>query len=90
MLKCHPITAFIKNACKFQKKIFLNRVFSFKYMFPIRFTIHILDLMLLPKNSVPFALLSSDKSVFLCFNATQVGQILISVTIIFAYAHLLN
>ena len=36
------------------KKIFLIRVFWFKYMFPIKYKIRILDLILLPKNSVPF------------------------------------
>ena len=30
------------------------RVFWFKYIFPIKFKIRILDLMLMPKNSVPF------------------------------------
>ena len=35
------------------KKIFLIRVFWFEYIFPIKFKIHILDLTLLPKNSVP-------------------------------------
>ena len=30
------------------------RVFWFKYIFPIKYKIRILDLMLLPKNSVPF------------------------------------
>ena len=41
MLKCHPITAFIKKACKLQK-MFLIRVFWFKYLFPIKFKIRIL------------------------------------------------
>ena len=36
------------------KKIFLVRVFWLKYIFQIKFKIPILDLMLLPKNSVPF------------------------------------
>ena len=53
MLKIHPITAFMKMHADFQK-IFLIRVFWFKYIFPIKYKIHILDLMLLPKNSVPF------------------------------------
>ena len=53
MLKFHPITAFIKMHANFQKK-FLIRVFRFKYIFPIKYKIHILDLMFLPKNSVPF------------------------------------
>ena len=35
-------------------------------------------------------LVSSNKSVFLCFNATQVWKILISVTIFVAYAQLHN
>ena len=53
MLKCHPITAFMKTHANF-KKIFLIRVFWFKYIFLIKFEIRILDLILLPKNSVPF------------------------------------
>ena len=53
MLKCHPITAFMKTHANF-KKNFLIRVFWFKYIFTITFKIRILDLMLLPKNSVPF------------------------------------
>ena len=36
------------------KEIFLIRVFWFKYTFSIEFEIRILDLMLLPKNSVQF------------------------------------
>ena len=36
------------------KKIFLVRVFWLKYIFQIKFKSPILDLMLLPKNSVPF------------------------------------
>ena len=53
MLNCHPITAFLKTHANL-KKIFLIRVLWFKYIFPIKFEISILDLMLLPKNSVPF------------------------------------
>ena len=53
MLKCHPITAFMKMHAKL-KKIFWIRVLWFKYIFPIKFKIRILDLMLLLKNSVPF------------------------------------
>ena len=53
MLKCHPITAFMKTHANF-KKIFLIRVFRFKYIFPIKFNNRILYLMLLPKNGVPF------------------------------------
>ena len=53
MLKLHPITAFMKTYTNF-KKIFLVRVFCLKYIFQIKFEIPILDLMLLPKNSVPF------------------------------------
>ena len=49
MLKCHPITAFMKTHANF-KKIFLIRDFWFKYIFPIKFKICILDLMLLPKT----------------------------------------
>ena len=40
-----------ENACKLYKNIF-DRVFWFKYIFPIKYKIRILDLMLLPKNSV--------------------------------------
>ena len=36
------------------QKIFMIRVFWFKYIFPIKYKICTLDLMLLPKNSVPF------------------------------------
>ena len=53
MLKFHPITAFVKMHANFQK-IFLIRVFWIKYIFLIKYKIRILDLMLLPKNSVPF------------------------------------
>ena len=53
MLKCHPITTFMKTHANI-KKIFLIRVFWFKCIFPIKSKIRILDLMLLPKNSVPF------------------------------------
>ena len=50
MLKFHPITAIMKMHANFQK-IFLIRVFWFKYIFPIKYKIHILDLMLLPNKS---------------------------------------
>ena len=53
MLKFHPITAFIKMHANFQK-IFLIRAFWFRYIFPIKYKIRIIDLMLLPKSSVPF------------------------------------
>ena len=56
MLKFHPIPAFMKTYTNF-KKIFLQilvRVFWLKYIIRIKFKIIILDLMLLPKNSVPF------------------------------------
>ena len=55
MLKCNPnlITAFMKTHANINK-IFLIRVFWFKYIFPIKFKIRILDLMLLLENSVPF------------------------------------
>ena len=53
MLKCHPITAFMKTYANF-KQIFLITFFWFKYIFTIKFKIRILDLMLLPKNSVVF------------------------------------
>ena len=35
-------------------------------------------------------MVSSDKTVYLCFNATQVGRILINITIFFAHAQLQN
>ena len=61
MLKFHSIPAFMKTYTNF-KKIFLVRVFWLKYIFRIKFKIPILDLMLLPKNSVPFeGLYSSNK-----------------------------
>ena len=44
MLKLNPITAFMKMHANFQK-IILIRVFSFKYIFPIKYKIPILDLM---------------------------------------------
>ena len=44
------------------KKIFLVRVFWSKYIFRIKFKIPILDLMLLPKNSVPFEGLYSSSN----------------------------
>ena len=53
MLKFHPITAFMKMHANFQK-IFLIWVYWFKYIFPIKYKIPILDLILLLKNSVPF------------------------------------
>ena len=59
MLKFHPIPAFMKKYTNF-KKIFLVRVFRLKYIFRIKFKIPILDLMLLPKNSVPFEKLYSS------------------------------
>ena len=43
----------MKKHANFQK-YFLISVFWFKCIFPIKNKIHILDLMLLPKNSVPF------------------------------------
>ena len=46
------------------KKIFLVRVFWFKYMSRIKFKIPILDLMLLPKNSVPFEGLYSSNAYY--------------------------
>ena len=53
MLKCHHITAFMKMQANFKKKISIG-FFWFNYIFPIKFKIRVLDLMLLPKNSVPF------------------------------------
>ena len=61
MLKFHPIPAFMKTYTNF-KKIFLVRVFWLKYIFLIKFKIPILDLMLLPKNSVPFEGLYSSNA----------------------------
>ena len=49
MLKFHPITSFMKMHANFQK-LFLIRVFWFKYIFTIKYKIRILDLMLLPKT----------------------------------------
>ena len=64
MLKFHPITAFMKTYTNF-KNIFLVWAFWFKYIFQIKFKITILDLMLLPKNSVPFeGLYYSDRIVY--------------------------
>ena len=51
MLKIHLITAFMKTYAKLKKMI---KVFCFEYIFLIKSKICILDLMLLPKNSVPF------------------------------------
>ena len=48
-----------ENVYKLQK-IFLIRVFWLKYIFRIKFKIPILDLMLMPKNSVPFEGLYSN------------------------------
>ena len=36
------------------QNIFLIRDFWFRYIFPIKYKIRFIDLMLLPKNSVPF------------------------------------
>ena len=61
MLKFHSIPAFMKTYTNF-KKIFLVRVFWLNIFFEFKFKIPILDLMLLPKNSVPFeGLYSSNK-----------------------------
>ena len=46
------------------KKIFLIRVFWFKYIFTIKLKIRILDLMLLPKTSVPFEGLYYSNTVY--------------------------
>ena len=55
MLRFHHITAFMKryNVCKLQK-VFLVRVFWLKHIFQIKFKIPILDLIVLPKISVPY------------------------------------
>ena len=64
MLKLHPIPAFKKTYTNF-KKIFLVRVFWLNNIFRIKFKIPILDLRLLPKNSVPFeGLYSSNKAIY--------------------------
>ena len=49
----HSIKAFRKTYTNF-KKLFLIRVFWFKFIFLITFKVPILDLILLQKNSVPF------------------------------------
>ena len=59
MLKFHLNPAFMKTYTNF-KKIFLIRVFWLKYIFRIEFKIPILDLMLLPKDSVLFEGLYSN------------------------------
>ena len=65
-LKFHPIPAFMKTYTNF-KKIFLVRVFLLEDIFRIEFKIPILDLMLLPKNSVPVeGLYSSNGGVTKC------------------------
>ena len=53
MSKLNPIPAFMKTYTNF-KKIFLVRVFWLNNIFRVKFKILILDLMLLPNNSVPF------------------------------------
>ena len=63
MYKIHPIPANLKKYTNF-KKIFFVRIFLLKYIFRIKFKIPILDLMLLPKNSVPFEGLYSSKNFF--------------------------
>ena len=64
MLKFRPIPAFMKTYTNF-KKIFLVSIFWLKYIFRIKFKIPILDLKLLPKNSVPFeGLYSSSQHIF--------------------------
>ena len=67
MLKFHPITAFMKMHANFKKK-FLIRVFWFKYIFPIKYRIRILDLMLLPKHSVPLKRLYYSSKISLLIN----------------------
>ena len=62
MIKFHPITAFMKTYIYKLQKIVLVRVFWLKYIFQIKFKIPILDLMLLPKNNVPFEGLHYSRS----------------------------
>ena len=71
MLKKHPITSLMKTHANL-KKIILIRVFWFKYIFPIKFKILILDLIVLQKNSVPFEGLyysSLPQVVYICMTA---------------------
>ena len=64
MLKLHHIPAFMKTYTNFQKK--LVRVFWLKYIFRIKLKIPILDLMILPKDSVPFEGLYSSNPFTFC------------------------
>ena len=77
MLKFHLIPAFMKTYTNF-KKIFLVRVFWLKYIFRIKLKIPILELILLPKNSVPFEGLYSSSVIFLLV-VLLVGQSYMSV-----------
>ena len=70
MLKFHLNPAFMNKLYKLKKKIFLIRVFWLKYIFRIKFKIPILDLMLLPKNSVLFEGLYSN-SQCICADAAS-------------------
>ena len=67
MLKFHPIPALMKTYSNF-KKLFLVRFFWIKYIFRIKYRIPILDLVLLPKNSVPFEGLYSSSFCFTMIN----------------------
>ena len=63
MLKFDPIPAFMKRYTNFKKIFFVGFFFLVKiYIFRIKFKIPILDLKLLPKNSVPFEGLYSSRS----------------------------
>ena len=75
MLTSHSITAFMKtHACKLQKKLIM--FFWFKYIFQIKFKIRILDLMSLPKNSVPFeGLYYGSESEAISINLTTISFI---------------
>ena len=66
-----------ENVYKLQKK-FLVRVFLLKYIFRIKFKILILDLMFLPKNSVPFEGLYSSSRWIRAYtlNCSKYGSVL--------------
>ena len=74
-------------------KIVINRkdgqTFDIPYLFCQRETFYIFFTNLINSNLIS-ELVSSDKTVFLCINATQVLRILINTTIFFARAQLQN
>ena len=65
-VKIHPIPAFMKTYLNFKKIFLVGCFFSLKYISRIKFKIPILDLMLLPKNSVPFEGIYYNNKIFLC------------------------